>query len=32
METHVRPFFTTPPARPHPSIFTSGPPLEDLKG
>ncbi len=22
METHVRPFFATPPARPHPSIFT----------
>jgi arylsulfatase A-like enzyme len=32
METHVRPFFQTPPARPHPSIFTSGPPLEELKG
>ena len=32
METHVRPFFATPPVRPHPSIFTSGPPLEDLKG
>jgi choline-sulfatase len=32
METHVRPFFTTPPARPHPSIFTSGPPLEELSG
>jgi arylsulfatase A-like enzyme len=31
METHVRPFFQTPPARPHPSIFTSGPPLEELK-
>jgi choline-sulfatase len=25
METHVRPFFRTPPARPHPSIFTGGP-------
>jgi hypothetical protein len=24
METHVRPFFVTPPARPHPSIFTGG--------
>ena len=24
METHVRPFFATPPARPHPSIFTGG--------
>ena len=24
MELHVRPFFTTPPARPHPSIFTGG--------
>jgi arylsulfatase A-like enzyme len=24
METHVRPFFTTPAARPHPSLFTSG--------
>ena len=24
METHVRPFFRTPPARPHPSIFTGG--------
>jgi len=23
MENHVRPFFETPPARPHPSIFTS---------
>jgi choline-sulfatase len=23
METYVRPFFLTPPARPHPSIFTS---------
>jgi arylsulfatase len=22
METHVRPFFRTPPARPHPSLFT----------
>ena len=22
METYVRPFFRTPPARPHPSIFT----------
>ena len=22
METYVRPFFSTPPARPHPSIFT----------
>jgi arylsulfatase len=29
MEAHVRPFFKTPPARPHPSIFTSGPSLED---
>jgi arylsulfatase A-like enzyme len=25
METHVRPFFRTPPSRPHPSVFTSGP-------
>ena len=25
METHVRPFFVTPPARPHPSLFTGGP-------
>ena len=24
METHVRPFFATPPARPVPSIFTGG--------
>jgi arylsulfatase A-like enzyme len=24
METHVRPFFSTPPARPIPSIFTGG--------
>ena len=24
METHVRPFFGTPPARPHPSLFTGG--------
>jgi arylsulfatase len=24
METHVRPFFDTPPARPHPSLFTGG--------
>jgi arylsulfatase A-like enzyme len=24
METHVRPFFQTPPARPIPSIFTGG--------
>jgi arylsulfatase A-like enzyme len=24
METHVRPFFATPPARPHPSLFTGG--------
>lgn len=24
METHVRPFFRTPPARPHPSLFTGG--------
>jgi arylsulfatase len=24
MSTHVRPFFATPPARPHPSIFTGG--------
>jgi choline-sulfatase len=24
MEAHVRPFFTTPPARPHPSLFTGG--------
>jgi arylsulfatase A-like enzyme len=32
METHVRPFFATPPARPHPSIFTGGPPLEELGG
>ncbi len=24
METHVRPFFETPPARPHPSLFTGG--------
>ena len=24
METHVRPFFRTPPARPIPSIFTGG--------
>ena len=27
METHVRPFFRTPPARPHPSLFTGGAPL-----
>jgi choline-sulfatase len=25
IETHVRPFFRTPPARPHPSVFTAGP-------
>ena len=25
METHVRPFFRTAPARPHPSIFTGDP-------
>jgi choline-sulfatase len=25
METYVRPFFRTPPARPHPSLFTSAP-------
>ena len=24
MELHVRPFFRTPPARPHPSMFTGG--------
>jgi arylsulfatase A-like enzyme len=24
METYVRPFFRTPPARPHPSMFTGG--------
>jgi arylsulfatase len=24
MELHARPFFRTPPARPHPSIFTGG--------
>jgi arylsulfatase A-like enzyme len=24
METHVRPFFRSPPARPHPSLFTGG--------
>ena len=24
METHVRPFFRTAPARPHPSLFTGG--------
>jgi len=24
METHVRPFLRTPPARPHPSVFTGG--------
>ena len=24
MERHARPFFATPPARPHPSIFTGG--------
>ncbi len=24
MEAHVRPFFRTPPARPHPSVFTGG--------
>jgi arylsulfatase A-like enzyme len=24
METHVRPFFATPPSRPHPSLFTGG--------
>ena len=24
METHVRPFFRKPPARPHPSLFTGG--------
>jgi choline-sulfatase len=24
MEAHVRPFFRTPPARPHPSLFTGG--------
>ncbi len=24
MDTHVRPFFRTPPARPHPSLFTGG--------
>ena len=24
METHVRPFFAAPPARPHPSLFTGG--------
>jgi choline-sulfatase len=24
MEVHVRPFFASPPARPHPSIFTGG--------
>ena len=24
MELHVRPFFSSPPARPHPSIFTGG--------
>jgi arylsulfatase A-like enzyme len=24
METYVRPFFTTPPARPQPSLFTGG--------
>ena len=24
METHVRPFFRTPPARPIPSFFTGG--------
>ena len=24
METHVRPFFRIPPARPHPSLFTGG--------
>jgi hypothetical protein len=24
METHVRPFYRTPPARPHPSLFTGG--------
>ena len=24
MDTHVRPFFRTPPARPHPSMFTGG--------
>ena len=24
MELHVRPFFASPPARPHPSIFTGG--------
>jgi arylsulfatase A-like enzyme len=29
METHVRPFFQTPPARPHPSVFTGGTPSED---
>jgi arylsulfatase A-like enzyme len=24
LELHVRPFFASPPARPHPSIFTGG--------
>ena len=24
MDSHVRPFFSSPPARPHPSIFTGG--------
>jgi len=24
MESYVRPFFRTPPARPHPSLFTGG--------
>jgi len=24
METHVRPFYESPPARPHPSLFTGG--------
>ena len=24
MDTHVRPFFRTPPVRPHPSFFTGG--------
>jgi arylsulfatase A-like enzyme len=30
MEAHVRPFFRTPPARPHPSIFTGGTTSEQL--
>jgi arylsulfatase A-like enzyme len=30
MEAHVRPFFATPPARPHPSIFTGSAPLDEL--